>query len=306
MFTQALTGTDSNKKPSVFLKVQGVLHSTDSVALPCSLLLAAALTFLYQHLTDPSTGRHSTKNFLAKMVLSMVCLAVLERKILRCEDPVGLFAKCSAKVLLMHGCFIALRLGGYLVLPDVEAGEAVFHIVALVGACALLPTVFGFRFSKAGLMEHRDVAGLALCAVVVAFLEVSLLGLFSFSNLQTRSLFIEDVTTTGSDYIELLSFVPAVWMACRDGRGTPQYELADSQWRAACLFAFLTAFYSVEDVAGAIGAWKDSPTVSCGYVAHFLLLMDFSAFVLAHLYDPEKFAKIRGMLLAMISDACAV
>lgn len=293
------------KGPNVFLKVQNILHSTDSVALPCSLLLVGSFLVLYQHMTDEDTGRHSVRNFLAKILVSMVPLAVLERKILQCSDPVGLFAKFSAKVLLMHACFLGLRLA-CLVFPDVQVGYTFCNTLAFVGACVMLPLIFGLRFSKASLLEHRDVAALAFATFMLAIVEVSILGKFAFSNKWTRSMFIEDVVLTGSDYIEILSFVPAVWMACRKDSDVPQYELSESQRRAVCLFAFLTAFYSVEDVANAVSLRHDYPLATCGHAAHFLLLMDFSTFLLAHLYDPDKFAKLRGKFISWISDACAV
>jgi len=297
--------TRCRKDANIFLKVQSFLHHSDSIALPCFLLFVGSVLVVYQHMTNPDTGRHSVRNFLMKILVSMTPLAVLERKILQCKDPVGLFAKFSSKVLLMHAFFLGLRLA-CLVFPDVQVGYTACNMLAFVGACVMLPLIFGFRLSKATFIEHRDVTCLAVCTLLVALLEVSILGKFAFSNKWTRSMFIEDVVLTGSDYIELLAFVPAVWMACRKDCDLPQYELWDSQRRAVCLFAFMTAFYSVEDVANAISLWSDYPLATCGHFAHFLLLMDFSAFLLAHLYDPEKFAKLRGSLFSWINDACAV
>mmetsp|Transcript_107156 Transcript_107156/g.313367 ORF Transcript_107156/g.313367 Transcript_107156/m.313367 type:complete len:96 (+) Transcript_107156:1-288(+) len=95
-------------------------------------------------------------------------------------------------------------------------------------------------------------------------------------------------------------------MACRPDGGSPAYEVADSQRRAVWLFAFLTAFYCVEDIANAVNLRRDFPLASCSHVAHFLLLADFSTFLLAHLYDPDKFAKLRGALYSWLTDACAV
>mmetsp|Transcript_59397 Transcript_59397/g.176697 ORF Transcript_59397/g.176697 Transcript_59397/m.176697 type:complete len:307 (-) Transcript_59397:110-1030(-) len=293
------------KEQHIFLKVQNVLHSTDSVALPCSLLAVGSFLVMYQHMTDEDTSRHSIRNFLAKVLVSMVPLAFLERRILQCSDPVGLFAKFSAKVLLMHAFFLGLRLA-CVVLPDVQVGYACCNALAFVGACVMLPLVFGLRISVGSLYEHRDVCFLALCTFLLALLEVSLLGKFAFSNKWTRNMFIEDVILTGSDYIEIISFVPAVWMACREDCDVPSTDLATTQRRAVCLFAFLAAFYSVEDVGNAISLRRDCPLASCGHVAHFLLLVDFATFLLAHLCDPDKFAKLRGEFCAWLAGACAV
>jgi len=184
------------KEQHIFLKVQNVLHSTDSVALPCSLLAVGSFLVMYQHMTDEDTSRHSIRNFLAKVLVSMVPLAFLERRILQCSDPVGLFAKFSAKVLLMHAFFLGLRLA-CVVLPDVQVGYACCNALAFVGACVMLPLVFGLRISVGSLYEHRDVCILALCTLLLALLEVSLLGRFAFSDEWARSRFIEDVILTG-------------------------------------------------------------------------------------------------------------
>jgi len=293
------------KGQNIFLKVQNILHSTDSVVLPCSLLLVGSCLVVYQHMTDSDTSRHSVRNFLAKILVSMVPLAFLERKILQCSDPVGLFAKFSAKVLLMHACFLGLRLA-CLVFPDVQVGYKYSNTLAFVGACVMLPWIFGLRPSLSSFMEHRDVWCLAAFTIMVAIIEVALLGKFAFSNQFTRNMFIEDVVLTGSDYIEIIAFVPAVWMACRKDVDVPSFELQESQRRAVCLFAFLTAFYCVEDLANAVSLRNDFPLAMCGHIAHFMLVMDFSTFLLAHLYDPEKFEKLRGAFYSWISDACAV
>eukprot|EP00416_Gambierdiscus_australes_P026941 CAMPEP_0171058400 /NCGR_PEP_ID=MMETSP0766_2-20121228/2475_1 /TAXON_ID=439317 /ORGANISM="Gambierdiscus australes, Strain CAWD 149" /LENGTH=308 /DNA_ID=CAMNT_0011513675 /DNA_START=83 /DNA_END=1009 /DNA_ORIENTATION=+ len=293
------------KDQNLLLRVQSALHSSDSIALPSSLLLIGTILVVYQHMTDDNTGRHSVRNFLAKILASMTPLALLERKILSCVDPIALFAKLSAKVLLMHTCFLGLRMA-CLLFPDVNVGYSACNVVAFTTACVMLPWIFGLRAAFASVIEHRDVWGLALVCAVIALLEVMLLGRFGFSSYWTRLKFIEDVLITGSDYIEILAFVPAVWMAWRKEGADARVELADSQKRAICLFAFLVAFYCVEDVFNAMQVRKAYPLAACGHFAHFSLLMDFSAFVLAHLYDPEKFAKLRGSIAAWVADACAV
>merc|ERR1719436_1688854 len=119
------------------------------------------------------------------------------------------------------------------------------------------------------------------------------------------------VIETAALYIELLAFVPAVWMICRVGKGAPgqaqqEPDVAVTRCRALSLFAFLVGFYFVEDVVSAFMNYKDLPMASMGHLAHFLLLLDFAGFVLAHLYDPAKFEKLAGSLMSMFTDACAV
>mmetsp|Transcript_49077 Transcript_49077/g.151904 ORF Transcript_49077/g.151904 Transcript_49077/m.151904 type:complete len:313 (-) Transcript_49077:87-1025(-) len=301
----------SRKDVRVFLRVQNILHRSDSVLLPVSLLLVGTSLVTYQHLTDSDTGRHSIRNFLAKILVSMFPLAILEKRILSCSDPVGLFAKFSAKVLLMHACFLGLRVAS-MAFPDVQVGSYKYsNLASFFMACGLLPTVFGLRPSVASIVEHREVLGLAFAALFIAFAEVALLGRFRLGDSWARTLIIEDLIITGSDYIEILSFVPAVWMAYRkdasnSGTSMGQAGVADSQRRALCLFAFLAFFYMVEDIFHAVGLMRSLPLAAAAHVAHYLLLLDFATFVLAHLYDPEKFGKCRGTLLNWFADVCAV
>eukprot|EP00416_Gambierdiscus_australes_P022118 CAMPEP_0171064592 /NCGR_PEP_ID=MMETSP0766_2-20121228/6386_1 /TAXON_ID=439317 /ORGANISM="Gambierdiscus australes, Strain CAWD 149" /LENGTH=307 /DNA_ID=CAMNT_0011520643 /DNA_START=63 /DNA_END=986 /DNA_ORIENTATION=- len=299
------SSTAGRKDRNVLLRLQNALHGSDSVALPGCLLLVGTSLVMYQHMTDNDTGRHSVRNFLAKILASMLPLALLERRILSCVDPIALFAKFSAKVLLMHACFLGLRMA-CLLFPNVNVGYSACNALAFFAACVMLPWIFGLRPSLSSVVEHRDVWGLALVSALTALLEVMLLGRFGFSSYWSRLKFIEDVIITGSDYIEILAFLPAVWMAWRKEGVDAHVELADSQKRAACLFAFLVAFYSVEDVLNAMQVRKVYPLAACGHFAHFFLLMDFCAFVLAHLYDPEKFAKLRGAIATWVADACAV
>mmetsp|Transcript_48135 Transcript_48135/g.111473 ORF Transcript_48135/g.111473 Transcript_48135/m.111473 type:complete len:306 (+) Transcript_48135:60-977(+) len=302
---QAYPTTVHRKETNFLLRVQSFLHSSDSVLLPCVLLGVGSFLVLYQHLTDDDTGRHSVRNFLAKILISMLPLVLLERAILACADPIGLFGEFSAKVLLMHVCFLGLRMACNL-FPDVQVGYTYCNALAFVAGCVMLPWIFRIRFSLQCLREHGDVLCLAAATLLLALLEVVLLGKFKFSNKWTRNMFIEDLILTGSDYIEILAFVPAAWMAWRKKGVVASMDLFNSQRRAVWLFAFLTCFYSVEDLANAYNLRVDFPLAALGHFAHFLLLMDFSTFLLAHLFDPEKFAKLRGAIANWFADVCAV
>lgn len=281
------------------------MHSSDSVLLPAVLVTVSSILVIYQHFADADTSRHSVRNFLAKILISMVPLVILEKKILQCPDPIALFAKFSAKVMLMHAAFLCLRLS-CLLIPNVEVGYTYCNTTAFVAAFVMLGLVFKVRPSLRSVIEHADVLALVGITCAIALGEVSVLGRFSFFTKWTRSMWFEDLILTGSDYIEILAFVPAVWMACRKDAGQPDADLQDCQKRALCLFAFLLGFYIVEDVVNAYTLSRDYPVACCGHVAHFLLLLDFAGFLLAHLYDPDKFAKIRSTVMGWVADVCAV
>mmetsp|Transcript_8922 Transcript_8922/g.26212 ORF Transcript_8922/g.26212 Transcript_8922/m.26212 type:complete len:313 (+) Transcript_8922:79-1017(+) len=295
----------------MLLRVQGVLHSSDSVLLPVVLLIGGTGLVIHAHMTSHITGRHSTKAFLMKLLISMLPLAILERKMVSCADPVRLFSRFSAKVLMMHACFLGLRLV-LLGFPHAASEQMKTNCAFFVLAGVLLPAVFKLRLSFAFLWEHRDVFSLALLAITLAVTEVMLLGNFSRLRMQhwwSRTQLIEDMLMTGSDYIELVAFVPAVWMACRHGLdsvGTSEADIRNSQKRALTLFAFLLAFYSFEDLSNAYQIWDLHFMAAVGHVGHFVFLLDFVAFLLAHLYDPERFTKFREMLRSWVVDANAV
>mmetsp|Transcript_67317 Transcript_67317/g.190848 ORF Transcript_67317/g.190848 Transcript_67317/m.190848 type:complete len:98 (-) Transcript_67317:75-368(-) len=92
-----------------------------------------------------------------------------------------------------------------------------------------------------------------------------------------------------------------------DTGGIPtEVDIKDSQKRALSLFTFLLAFYAFEDLAGGFNVRRTFPLAAGGHVAHFLLLLDCAVFLLAHLYDPEKFSKLRGAVLSWVADISAV
>mmetsp|Transcript_67331 Transcript_67331/g.190882 ORF Transcript_67331/g.190882 Transcript_67331/m.190882 type:complete len:306 (+) Transcript_67331:1-918(+) len=294
------------------LRAQGLLHGSDSVLLPLALLLSAGGLIFGQHMISHETGRHSIRTFLAKILASMLPLVVLERKLVSCSDPVRLFSRFSTKVLLMHGCFLGLRLGTA-TFPGVHYDQLRAAALFFAAACALLLTVFKFRPTPGNLWEHRGVFLLFFLAMAMAVAEVALttrgfwLGdLWKFPHV--RRAFTGDLMSMGSGHVELLAFVPAVWMAYRqDAGGVPtDADIRESQKRAVCLFAFVMAFYVPEDLLNAQRVRARHPLAAAGHIAHYLLLLDFAAFLLAHLYDPEKFAKLRGALLSFVADISAV
>ena len=97
------------------------------------------------------------RNFLVQILVSMIPLATLEFKLLMCSDPVGLFSAFSAKVMLMHFSFLALRMSS-LLFDDIQLSYCTFNwMVSLitVAVCILVAfaevTVFSRFSDEAGL-----------------------------------------------------------------------------------------------------------------------------------------------------------
>merc|ERR1719492_492130 len=83
-------------------------------------------------------------------------------------------------------------------------------------------------------------------------------------------------------------------------------QVSVSQKRALCLFAFLLVFYSMEDIHNAISIWGFTKTAAFGHIAHYLLLLDFSGFLLAQLCDPAKLQALQGSFMNWVTDRCGV
>lgn len=277
-----------------------MLHSSNSFALPGTLLLSAMSLVVYKHVSDEREGFDNLKTFLVLIVIQMVPLIVLEMKILSCLDPVELLSRFGPKVLLMHASFLMLRVLGHVFH---EHGALYWNVAWLIGACVALRKGFGLRCSLASIYEHRDVWVLVLLALLTAagtqYLDAQ------FSATRTKD-FMEFTVATGSDYIEILAFVPAVWRVFqKHTHVVSQRDTSDPRMRALMFFTFLICFYFTEDILSAFELLRVIPLAAAAHVAHFLLLLDFAGFVLAHIYNPEK---LKGELLRWLpgSDSYAV
>jgi hypothetical protein len=260
-------------------KTQVALHGKgNNITLPGLLVGAASTMVVYKHFTDGQSG-DPTKHFLALIVIQMLPLVFLQTKILSCPDPVGMLSRFGIKVLLMHACFLVLRVCAW---PMLEIGLGFCNLIALVVACAALH--FGFRFRLASAAAHADVGCLLLLAMVGAFFTEIL-------DFQRQESLLECIIFTASSYMEILAFVPAVWMVHRsvkknDDDYTP--EMDSVQTHAMWFLVFLVPFYVMEDVFSAIRIGSVDRLAATGHVVHFLVLLDFACFLLSHIYNPDK------------------
>merc|ERR1719428_1032480 len=148
---------------SIVHQIQGSLTSRNSVGfcLPGALLLATSGLVLYRHATQETSGSDPMKTFLAMIVAQMLPLAPLEAKVAFGADPVALISRVSAKVLMMHASFLALRV---LCHPFTEIGEGSWNLLGLLMSLAILIKAFNLRPSFSSLYGYRDV----FCLVILA------------------------------------------------------------------------------------------------------------------------------------------
>jgi hypothetical protein len=317
-YPSSLTSPKGRGSFNAFWKTQGLLHGNDSVLLPCAILSAGCLFALVEHVkvqaqNYPDT---STRNFLAMILVTMVPLAILEKKILECAQPVKMISKISGKVLFLHAAFLAARVKAMYFDENFVFWSWNFQVlfVSFVISCVLLPTYFGFRLNRHTLLEYKEafvVGGLALLAAILTEGINKYLTPDYGRYYQPQPLLSVIFETCGL-FMELTAFVPAVWMVCRASKGgdaestNVEAEVAETRQRCVVFFAFLVGFYLTEDMVPAWSLSSSLPIAALGHIAHFLLLLDFAGFLLANLYDPEKLEKLMGSMLQMLADACAV
>lgn len=256
------------------------LHgNNNNIALPTVLVCAASSLVVYKHITDEQDG-DPTKHFLALIVIQMLPLVFLQMRILSCPDPVSMLSLFGTKILLMHASFLALRVCAW---PLLEMGLGFCNLFGLVAALAAL--IFGFKFRFASMGNHLDICGLWLLAVIGALCTEVL-------DFRRTPTFLERTIFTSSNYIELLAFVPAVWMVQKavkksDDTFVPGCDTV-VQYQATFFFAFLVSYYVMEDIISAFRVGTDAPLAAAGHIVHFLLLLDFACFLLSHIYNPDQ------------------
>lgn len=268
-------------------KAQIALHGqSNNITLPAVLVGAASIMVAYKHFTDVHVD--PIKHFLAMIVIQMLPLVFLQMKILQCPDPVGMLSKFGTKVLLMHACFLALRVAAW---PLLEVGVGFCNVIALALACIALH--FGFGFHVGSLGEHKDLGGLLLLAAVGALAT-------EFVDFNKQASLLECTIFTASSYMEILAFVPAVWMVHRSVKKNDDERFAEVdsvQKQAALFFAFLVPFYIMEDLVSAFRVGGIEPLAAVGHIVHFLVVLDFACFLLSHIYNPDK---VQGSFLRFI------
>jgi len=268
-------------------RTQDILHKKPQVV-PGTLLTLASSLIVYRHMTHETYGHESdhVKTFLAMILVQMLPLVILEMKIMSCADPVGLFCKFATPVTVIHAVFLGLRLCFY---SNYESSDLMISGVAFVGAFAAI--FLGFRQHWSRVFLCHATWGLVALAIVAAMCTTSLdsyLNTPSWKQAMTWSAYAVTVVETSNSYIEIVAFVPAVWIIFKEDTERYQVESAVTMRTATAFFIFLVGFYCSEDLLHAYQAYEIYWMASVAHIVHFLLLVDFGFYVLAHIYNPEK------------------
>jgi len=268
-------------------QVQGTLHGKNNALVPGALVLVAASLLAYRHMTqEVDDGGDPLKTFLALILCQMLPLVALEMKIMQCADPVGLFCKFAVPVTVLHTIFLAMRMCIYDILDPMLL---TFSACAMVGSIVTL--VKGFHWSPTQIFHYKSVWFLTILSVLGSILTQSLEMFFAHGTVEfSREHFIRDTLMESNSFLEILAFVPAVRMVFGEDKTAERFqvELLDTQRTASAFFLFLVGFYLTEDVLNSFQAWEVSGLATAAHIVHFLLLLDFACYVLAHIYNPEK------------------
>lgn len=290
-------------------QTEEILHGKNGAALPATLLGVSTILLLYKHMSEDDEAH--IKTFLALILVQKIPLVLLEVKILACADPVGLLCKFGSHVILMHAAFLGLRAVGLFYRHYFWALEAL-NVEFLVTATLLFLSLvtlskgFNLRLSFRSMLQHYDVFGLVGLAIMVAYAQTLASELLRPDTWMphTGPLVLSTISDA-TDYIEILSFVPAVWMVYKEDKNVQDVpkvtvESAETKRLAVSFFAFLVLLYSKEDVLAAYDIMNLWPLAAAAHMVHFFLLLDFSFFILAHIFNPEKLLNIRRELGALV------
>jgi len=277
-------------------QTQEILHKKNNPVVPGGLLLIAGSLVVYQHMMNEGHPvGDNLRTFLAMILVQMLPLVALEVKIMSCADPVGLFCKFAVPVTMIHAMFLSMRF-----CTPSEYDKTYLWCSGAGLAGALLTAYKGFHWSQSSIFQLKSVLSLTiLCILGACFTEVldsylkssavyHRLAAGNFGKLPWEQL-ITSVITTSSTYLEIMAFVPAVWMVYNEDKNSEHHgEQLDTKRTATAFFLFLVGFYLSEDLLNSHVAWEISGLATAAHLLHFALLLDFACYILAHIYNPEK------------------
>jgi hypothetical protein len=269
-------------------RYQEVLHRKNNPIVPGVLMLIAGSLIVHRHVTTETYGTDNLKTFLALVLIQMLPLVALEMKIMQCADPVGLFCKFAAPVTMMHGIFLAMRVCMYPIMPD----DIVWSIGGVIGAAVAMHK--GYGKSWRCIYQYPAVWSLVMFAFMAAAATEGLeqyLSPYRHWDTPSWGRIAKQILIAANNYVELVAFVPAVWMMYREGNfgnSITQVDSIDTKKTSTAFFFVLVIFYFTEDVMQAFTVWSVAPVAAIAYIVHFLLLLDFAFYVLAHVYNPVE------------------
>merc|ERR1719428_1627185 len=155
----------------------------------------------------PFADGDELKTLMAMVVIQMLPLFLLEAKLASCNDQVAFLSACSGKVLMMHMCFLGIRVGFH---PFAEMGCGCWNLLGLLASLIIMVHAYHLRPSLSCLVQYKDVGCLVLLAVCAALGTEAINA--TFRGMPPSTEMMQFALEEASDYIEILAFVPALWV----------------------------------------------------------------------------------------------
>lgn len=298
-------------KEGVKVAKERALEGSNSLVLPGVLLILSSVFVLYRHLTQ-GLSMLGLRDSGTLIVQQMVPMVVLKLKLYAVNDRVGMLRRFSTKVLLMHLVFLSTRVTAEIILIAVGAGwshivsiyswDFINDITSLIALVSILKRYFGFERGLLHISEHPDVVALVILACGAGTAMESIDALLDWKLYAQKRPFIDNIIVAllfaQAEYMEVLTFMPAVWLLIRmepDAAvfkglrsGANSEEFAAIRKQTTVFFTWLVGFYVTEDlICPALLRGKET-LILCGHAAHFLLLLDFSGFFLYQVVFTDK------------------
>lgn len=245
--------------------------------LPGTLLLILSGLLIRRQLTELPDDP-PIRNLLLFTVVKIVPMIALKTMIRFGGDRVTLLSRFAVKVLLMHVFFLALRVA---CVPLVTMADSYLeynspldwwvNLLFLVCAFFSLTRVFNMSSLSSSFFEHLDVWGLVVLALAATFV-------FNFNSPS------DWIVTTATNYIEVLAYMPAIWIL--KGLNLTFFPMPEQhfQMQAVFFFFFLAVFYLYEDLFSPGMTVLDQPLIMACHFAHLVVLLDFGGFFLQQAY----------------------
>lgn len=239
--------------------------------------------------------------FLIVLLMTMLPLAYVDANISGCDDPIAIFHQFGLKVLMMHAAFLMIRSVTMLssdAILDIFNGR--LNMAGSVASCIAM--CMGFQKQMFEFRRNADVVLLLVLALLTALVTMFMSGSFDY-HMRMGHMFAIELSSITSDYIEVLSFVPAALVLFKSSKKEAKFEDVEEHEYKRNALAFgslVVGFYLVEDFVTACLTVRDSPFEALAHILHFLLLVDLGVFLVASAYDPEN--RARGTMMSRFGD----
>lgn len=258
-----------------------------AVAIPCVLVVALATMAIHRQMTETKEDE-PIADFLVSTLVQVAPLFALKARLIRSVNRLVLLSRTASKILFMHISVLTLRLtlvpmllkkgfGGYDSPLEIKV-----NLLALVSAVYIMSVVCEFRWTIVEFLTHSDIGilhvlGMVHCGVLMLL-----------RNEDVRLL--QDWAAQYTNSMEMLAYMPAVWNLLITDEKLLAFEplsQGTTQNQAIWFLLWMMAYNGYEDFVTMMESGVYEVHFVSAHVAHFLLMLDFSLFLLHQAYNTK-------------------